>query len=396
MERTTCRICHSTDLYEVIHLGHQPPSNALRTFAQLLEPEETFPLTLLSCRLCTLLQLGFDVPHDKLFNEDYPFFSGSVPGTVLRSKDYAWQMEQRLRLDRLDLVVEIGGNDGTLLKCFDTRRLNYEMCAGPAMAAVERGVNTVLGEWGRDTKLPHKAKLIIANNVLAHDPELHSFIAGVASNLQEDGTFTAEFPWALNLIQQGQFDTIYHEHYSYFTVLSLSCLFAAHGMAIYDLEELPDLHGGSLRIYAGFAARHGRSAAVGHALLKEGPLCSLDALRAFHRKAWDIREAFEDFIEEYGPVWAYGAAAKGNTFINWLKLDMADILAVGDDTPAKIGKNLPGSCIPIISGKDLLDKRPEYVVILPWNWAPQIAEKLNYIRGWGGQFVTAIPDLKVF
>jgi len=394
MKRIHCRACNACGLTEVLHLGLQPPSNALLAKPG---PEKTYPLRMVVCRQCHLMQLDYDVPHDELFTGGYPYFSGASAAQVQHAKEYVDMITDRLQLDCNSYVVEIGGNDGTLLKQFvEPRVLNVEISESVAAASEAAGIPVLRTPWGwHFERLPReRADLIIANNVMAHTPDPLGFIDCIKRNLGDHGTFTAEFPWGKNLIDQTQFDTIYHEHYSYFTLTSLLPLFAKCGLCIYHVEHLP-VHGGSLRIYASHAGCP-QTSAVKEFLLAEAPLNRLETYWKFRERAFSLRGYFESFLSKHAPICAFGAAAKGNTFLNWMKVDSSEILAVGDDTAAKQGRFLPGSHIPIVPEQELLAMRPDYVLILPWNWADAIANKLHCIRAWGGQFVTAIPDLRVF
>jgi hypothetical protein len=394
MKRIYCRACDACGLMEVINLGRQPPSNALLDRADA--KEQHYPLRMMVCRSCYLLQLDHDVPHTELFGDKYPYFSGASPSWVAHCRQYAGMISKRLDLQPGAVIVEIGGNDGTLLKNFQgTHRLNIEPSKSVAEAAVQAGVPTIVQAWGHATKLDVTGDLIIANNVMAHTPDLQGFIQAIKHNLTRGGTFTAEFPWALKLIQGTQFDTIYHEHYSYLSLRALIPLFAEHGLSIYDVEELPT-HGGSLRIYAAHVGTRETTASIGAVLYMEQELKLLETYWKFRERAFHTRSDLEVFLRAAGPVYAAGAAAKGNTLINWLGLNNFDIVAVSDPTPAKQRKFLPGSRIPIITEEQLLAQKPEYVLILAWNWAEEISSKLHAIRGWNGQFVTAIPGLRIF
>lgn len=394
MKRIYCRACDACGLMEVLNLGRQPPSNAL--LVSPLDKEDYYPLRLVSCRSCGLLQLDYDVPQSQLFNDSYPLYSGSVPGTVAKSKEYAEQMTKRFELRPSSLVVEIGGNDGTLLKQFQTQVLNIEMSRGPMLAARAAGIPSLNYKWDHDPLVPAHADLIIANNVMAHNADPQGFVEGIAKALAPGGTFTAEFPWAARMIQGVQFDTIYHEHYSYFSLRALLPLFAEHGLQIYDVEELPYLHGGSLRIYATKTGTRETTLRVGLILDEEKDMLRAEQLYKFREKAYSARADLEAFLDSKGPIFAYGAAAKGNTLLNWIGANYGVILQVGDSSPEKIGKFLPGSHILVVDETTMLMHKPEYVLILPWNWKESIVDKLHCIRGWGGQFVTAIPELKVF
>lgn len=400
---------------EVLSLGTQPPSNAL--LSTPTEKERYYPLRLVVCRQCNLLQLDYDVPHDELFTNQYPYFSGQSKQWVEHCAAYAAMIYKRLGLGKDSVVFEIGGNDGTLLKNFLRTHTegggggkasrseqpvffvaNYEASPNVADASRANGVPVVYKAWGRGVQqVAYPADLIIANNVLAHDPDIQGFVAATARYLNTGGTFTAEFPWALNLIEQTQFDTIYHEHYSYLTLHALVPLFIEYGLRIYDVEKLPT-HGGSLRIYASHTGDHEVSKNVIDTMAEETKLSKMETYWAFRDRAYKIRSSVETFLasKPNALIAGYGAAAKGNTLINWLGLTKDDIVAVGDTTPAKVGKWLPGSRIPIVTEHTMLAYKPEYVWILPWNWTDEIVSRLQSIRGWGGQFVTAIPELKVF
>jgi len=398
MKRVHCRACNACGLQEVLDLGKQPPSNSLLVSVNQVETE--YPLRLVLCRACNLLQLDYDVPHEELFSSAYPFYSGSVAGTVSNAPRYAKYMTDRLGLTTDSLVVEIGGNDGTVLKEFNTHKLNFEVSPGPAKAAADIGVPTIVQRWGQHTYLPTgQPDFIYANNAFAHDPDPQAFVRAIADNLAAGGTFSAQFPWALRMIEQCQFDTIYHEHYSYFTLRALIPLFAEWGLTIYDAEEL-SIHGGSLQIMVSQVGTYPVTQRVADLLDLEraAGLERLETYWKFGEKARSIRANFESFLisHRHERIFAFGAAAKGNTFLNWLQVGAEYIEAVADTTPAKIGKFLPGTRIPIVSEIELQARRPDYVVILPWNWADSIADKLHYMRGRGAQFVTAIPELKVF
>lgn len=357
----TCRACGAETLL-VLDLGAQPPSNALLTHAD--DEENTYPLRLMRCPECCLLQTDVLVPPEELFNDSYPFLSGAVPGWGEHFRCLAGTLIERFNPS---FVVDIGGNDGTLLREFDCRTLNVEP-SGVAEVSRKAGTPTIQLRWEEYTG--EKADLILGTNVLAHTPDLHGFVASVARNLK--GTAVFEFPWALDMLQHGQFDTIYHEHYSYLSLTALMTIFERHGLWVNDAEHL-STHGGSLRIYVSRSKY--LTADVGELASAEGPLWFDRIYREFRERAEVVRDTFR--IRVRPGMYAYGAAAKGNTLLNWCGLTWKDIVAVGDSTPAKQGKYLPGSRIPIISEQEMIENDPKAVAILPWNWADGIIERLR-------------------
>lgn len=391
--REWCRSCYSRQLEDVLDLGIQPPSNALLKNRD--DVEKAYPLKLVFCKNCYLAQLDYDVPPNELFG-DYVYFSSMSAEWLAHTKAYASMIYERLRLNADSTVIEIGSNDGSLLENLKDRCrvLGVDPSHTVASVAQARGVPTLIEYFGLQTDTP-PADLIIANNVLAHTPDPSQMVAGMRRNLKDPGTVTIEFPHVLNLLKGSQFDTIYHEHYSYFSLLSMSMLLGHNGLYVYDVEELPT-HGGSLRVYARSQEvyhtpqstflrildkefNHGLNMAATYAML--GAQAEL------------IRYDFEIFQKDHRLV-GYGAAAKGNTFLNYCGAKNLEYVA--DVTPAKIGKFLPGSRVPVVSEDVLYATKPPYVLILPWNWKHEIAERLKGIRAWGGKFVTAIPKLEVW
>ena len=389
MTRTTCRSCGSLKLEHVIDLGNQAPSNALLTsFDQV---EKTYPLRMCVCTNCWLLQTEYDVPHAELFPPDYPYHSGSNQAWGRHCKAFALSATERFRLTPRSYVVEVGGNDGTLLDKFACETFNIEPSVNVAREAMRKGIATFVGRF-QDVTLTEQADLIIANNVLAHDPDLNGFAASIARNLAEGGTCTIEFPWAMTLLWDAQFDTIYHEHYSYLSVTALASLFARHGLCLYDVEHLTT-HGGSIRAYVG---RQQARVSVLEMLRAERWLQHMQNYERFRDRAFNVAGAFTKFVTQYpGQVYAAGAAAKATVFANFCGLTSKDIVAVGDATPAKQGKFLPGSRIPIMSEEQLCARQPTFIWIAAWNWRDEIAAKYRAL-GFEGKFVTAIPELEVF
>ena len=388
MIKTACRACKGS-LSRILDLGSQPPSNAL-----LIAPDQEakYPLRLMKCDSCTLCQLDFDVPPAELFGESYPYFSGQSAHWVEHCREYAEKVWTRLNLDSTATVLEIGSNDGTLLKNFigKCRAIGVDMSNSVALEAERNGVPTTTAPFTRAICWP-TADLLIANNVLAHTPDIEEFVATMQQTLAIDGVATIEFPWIVHLVEQCQFDTIYHEHYSYLSVTALDKLFRRYNLYIYDLEHLPT-HGGSLRLYVTRTTFTGVEAAVGLAKQREA---ELDYSHFAFRVAKIIADSLRFIDYHRGLVYGYGAAAKGNTFLNTCQFSSFDIPAAGDTTPAKVGRFLPGSHIPVVSEDELLALAPPYILILPWNWKDEIVTRLR-AKGYTGKFVTAIPGLKVF
>ena len=389
MKYASCRSCGAAALETVIELGVQPPSNALLT--SRVSIEKAYPLAAAVCTKCWLMQTTYDVPHDELFNDEYPYFSGQSASWVAHCQRY---VEAIMAEGAPAYAVEVGGNDGTLLAQFpkSVKTLNVEPCASVAAASADKGIETLEISW-KIVTLPQKADLIIMNNVLAHDPDINGVVAAIARNLSYDGVCTIEFPWVLNLLKETQFDTIYHEHYSYLSVTALAPLFARYGLQIADVEQIPT-HGGSLRIYA----RHDVDVALSNArvsetLALEAPLRHMATYDGFRGRALACKYALQTFVFTHpNQIMAYGAAAKGNTFLNWCGYTERDIMAVADTTPAKIGKFLPGSRIPIVTPEQLLAWNPPYIWVLPWNWFQEIKWKLR-AQGYKGTIFRAVPEL---
>jgi C-methyltransferase C-terminal domain/Putative zinc binding domain/Methyltransferase domain len=399
MNRTTCRSCGSRELELVLDLGEQPPSNALLapTFGTVIE--KRYPLRMVVCKICWLMQVDYDVEHHELFNGLYPYFSGSSKQWQAHCKDYVAMITKRLGLTAGSYVIEVGGNDGTLLQNFNCDTLNVEPSGNVAGASMDKNIPTVIQRFQNVTANRHGADLIIANNVLAHDPDLNGFAAAITRNLAPKGTCTIEFPWAKRLISDGEFDTIYHEHYSYFSLTSLDTLLSHHALCIYDAEYLPNIHGGSIRAYVGHVNAHPlirRPDNVLHLMLEEFNLQKLQTYQEFKARAHLCAADLLQFLQEHpGVVLGAGAAAKATVFTNFAGITRDDIPLVGDNTPAKWRKFLPGSGIEIVPEDEIVDAKPEYILIFPWNWSSEIMGAYRSM-GYKGKFVTAIPKLEVF
>lgn len=391
MSRIYCRSC-TGPLQHVIDLGSQSPSNALLLRAD--QPERTYPLHVAVCTSCWLMQTETDVSHTEIFSGIYPYYSGGSQQWREHCKQYAAMITARLGLGPGSYVVEFGGNDGTMLQNFNCETLNIEPSASVAKASMSRNIPTVVGRAQDVTANRRGADLIIANNVIAHDPDLNGFAAAISRNLALTGTCTIEFPWTVKLLEDCQFDTIYHEHYSYLSLTALGALLQRHGLYIRDAESL-DVHGGSLRVYIG----HREDAPASFRLLelfsKEDVLHDMRIYGRFRERAFNCLREFHLFLQEHGPVYGMGAAAKAAVFANCCGLTNKDVIAIGDVTPAKWGKFMPGSRIPILTETQVFQQKPEYLWIAAWNWKDEITRGWRAM-GYKGKFVTAVPQLEVF
>ncbi|MBB5390101.1 MULTISPECIES: class I SAM-dependent methyltransferase [unclassified Herbaspirillum] len=405
-----CRHCQ-TELHDTfIDLGFSPPSNAYLKAEDLQRPETHYPLKVMVCRQCWLVQTEDYTHYDQLFATDYAYFSSTSSTWLKHASDYVDMIAARLNLGAKSLVVELAANDGYLLQYVQQKGipcLGVEPTRSTADAAREKGIPIVEEFFGvalgqRLRRSHGAADLIAANNVLAHVPDINDFVGGMAALLAPQGTVTVECPHLLNLIGQSQFDTIYHEHFSYLSLVAVERVMRAQGLRVYDVEELPT-HGGSLRIYAcHLDAALATTPAVTAMLARERAfgLESIEAYDGFQRKAEEIKAGLLEFLlaqKRAGKkVLAYGAAAKGNTLLNYSGVHPDLLPLVADAAPSKQGKYMPGSHIPIVSPARLLQDKPDVVLILPWNIKDEVARQLAEIRGWGGHFAIAVPQLQVW
>ena len=392
-----------------LDLGNSPPSNAYLSAGDLDAPETWYPLRVMACGDCRLVQTRDFARAEDLFTEDYAYFSGFSSSWRDHCRRYADQMVDRLGLGSESLVVEVACNDGTLLAEFldrGTRCLGVEPTASTAAAARDLGLEVVEEFVGVATaeRLAAdgvSADLLAANNVVAHVPDIVDFVRGCGILLAPDGVATFEFPHLLRLVEGVQFDTVYHEHFSYLSLTSLSRVVEAVGLVVHDVEEVPT-HGGSLRVHLGrLDGAHPVSPSVGRLLdLEEDRgLCSDAYYRGFQAEADRVKDDLLRFLlearAEGRSVAAYGAAAKGNTLLNYAGVRPDLVPFVVDRNPAKQGRFLPGSRIPVVDEGRLSRVRPDYVLILPWNLREELEESLSYVRDWGATFVTAVPELRV-
>lgn len=405
-----CRHCAHDLRLAFLDLGSAPPSNAYLTQTTLNAPETWFPLRVLVCEHCWLVQTEDHAGREALFNDDYAYFSSFSSSWLAHAKQYVLDMQQRFDLKASSCVVEVAANDGYLLQYVKEAGIacyGVEPTASTAAAAKDKGIDIVERFFGVElaSELAAQGKqadLMTANNVLAHVPDINDFCAGFAKLLKAQGVATFEFPHLLRMMQQCQFDTAYHEHYSYLSLTAVQAIFAANGLTVFDVQEL-STHGGSLRVFAqrSDAGSHVVAPAVAQVLNEEhsGGLLNSEFYSQFQLRAFKIvRELLAFLVNQAntgGRVAAYGAAAKGNTLFNFAGVRPHLLPYVVDKNPAKQGKFMPGSRIPIVDEAHLRAHRPSHVLILPWNLKDEVMTQLAYIREWGGKFVTAVPTLEV-
>lgn len=406
----SCRFCKTPLTHTFIDLGKQPLANSYLTAEQLAAgTERYYPLHVRVCSNCFLVQADDAAAPDHIFDADYAYFSSYSTSWVEHARRYAAAMAERFNLGPESLVVEVASNDGYLLKHFvemDIPVLGVEPTANTARAAIDAGVPTEMAFFGTQTgrmlaARGDQADLMAANNVLAHVPDIADFVGGFREVLKAEGVLTFEFPHLLNLIEKVQFDTIYHEHFSYLSLLAVEQVLRAKGLRPFDVERLPT-HGGSLRLFCchvGSGYEETDDLADLRAEEHAARLDSLEGYAGFAQRVAAVRESFRAFLtleEAAGrKICAYGAAAKGNTFLNYCGVTASDIEAVFDASLAKQGRFLPGSHIPILSPAAADELKPDDLIILPWNLKDEIMSQMAHIRGWGGRFVTALPDTRV-
>jgi len=405
-----CRFC-KTELTDVfIDLVNSPASNSFLTQQQLNEPEVFFPLKVFTCPSCFLVQVDEYKKSDAIFNSEYVYFSSFSTSWLEHCRKYTDLMKERFGFDERSLVVELASNDGYLLQYFKEKNipvLGVEPTANTAKVAIGKGIDTVVDFFGirLATKLAaegRKADLLLGNNVLAHVPDIVDFVGGMKILLKDTGVITMEFPHLMQLVDNNQFDTIYHEHFSYLSFHTVQKIFRSQGLEMFDVEEIPT-HGGSLRIYA----RHKEdttkpvSSRVTALLEKEAAkgMTTLAYYDHFQERALTVKYELTSFLINQKlagkKVAAYGAAAKGNTLLNYcgIKNDLIDFVV--DANPHKQNKWLPASHIPVVNEEHLKNNRPDFVLVLPWNLRQEITHQLEYIKNWGGRFVIPIPKLEI-
>jgi 2-polyprenyl-3-methyl-5-hydroxy-6-metoxy-1,4-benzoquinol methylase len=405
-----CRHCGSGLKLPLVDLGSAPPSNAYLTEQTLHAPEKWFPLRVLVCEHCWLAQTEDFAQANELFDAEYAYFSGFSSSWLAHSERYVGDMVARFKLTAQSHVVEVAANDGYLLQYVQARNIpctGVEPTASTAAAARAKGIPILEDFFGvrlaQELAAQGKhADLTTANNVLAHVPDINDFVTGFAVLLKPQGVATFEFPHLLKLIEENQFDTIYHEHFSYLSLTAVNRIFAANGLDVFDVEEHPT-HGGSLRVFAqrSDTGQQPCSLRVDELLQREAQAGMLSAgyYTGFQDRTDQVKNDFLTFLLETKrqgkTVAAYGAAAKGNTLMNYAGIRPDLISFVVDRNPVKQGKYMPGSRVPIMDEEKLQDARPDYVVILPWNLKTEVEKQLAFIQSWGGKFVVAVPKLTV-
>lgn len=405
-----CRHCHATLTLSLIDLGSAPPSNAYLTSETLHAPEKWFPLRVLVCDQCWLAQTEDFAQANELFAADYAYFSGISTSWLAHSERYVVDMIDRFSLGAASHVVEVAANDGYLLQYVKARGVpctGIEPTASTAAAARTKGIPIVEEFFGvrlaeELVRQGKQADLTAANNVLAHVPDINDFVSGFATLLKAQGVATFEFPQLLKLVGENQFDTIYHEHFSYLSLTAVERIFTKNGLKIFDVQQL-NTHGGSLRVLAQRAdsGKRDKTLVVNELLEQErkAGMTSREYYAGFQQRANQVKDAFVQFLlnakRDNKRVAAYGAAAKGNTFLNYAGVRSDLIQFVVDRNPAKQGKFLPGCRIPIVDEAMLHATRPDYIVILPWNIRSEVTQQLEYARAWNARFVTAVPQLEI-
>jgi len=403
-----CRACAEPLQEVVVDLGSSPLANSYLRAEDLDRPEAFLPLAPRVCTRCWLVQLPHLVAPEAIFS-DYAYFSSYSTSWLRHAEDYANAVCERFGLGSASLVVEAASNDGYLLRAFVARGvpvLGIEPAANVAQAAIALGIPTEVRFFGTETARElaargQRADLFVANNVLAHTPYLNDFVAGIGAVLKPTGVATLEFPHLARLVEENQFDTIYHEHYSYFSLSAVRRVFAAQALELFDVEELPT-HGGSLRLYVQPAGgRRERSPRIDAVLAAEAA-AGIETLGCYHRFAGRVKETKRRLLEflidakrRGQTIAGYGAAAKGNTLLNYcgIRTDFLDYTV--DRNPHKQGLFLPGTRIPIHGPERVAATRPDLLLILPWNLSGEIAEQMREIRSWGGRFVVAIPEVRI-
>lgn len=406
-----CRNCGSDVSLPLIDLGAAPPSNAYLTKEALHRAEAWYPLRVLVCESCWLVQTEDFVAADDLFNSSYAYFSRYSTSWTEHARRAVERYVERFDLTPRSLVVELASNDGYLLQFVQERAIpcyGVEPTTAAAAAARSLGIETVEAFFGRNVgeQLADergKADLIVANNVLAHVPDINDFLAGVAELLQPTGVAVFEFQHVLRLIEGAQFDTIYHEHFSYLSLGTLRSMVSGHGLTVFDVESLPT-HGGSLRVYVRRSTATGRptTSAVDAHIQEErcAGLESSEPYRVLQARAEEIKNNFVSFLIDAKrnglKVAGYGAAAKGNTLLNFAGIREDLLPYVVDRSAMKQGKYLPGSRIPVVDESSFYRDRPDIILILPWNLREEISNQLKYSREWGCKFLVAIPEIQTF
>ena len=409
MDNYQCRFCNSSLKTIFIDLGISPLSNSFLRYEDLEDLEKKYPLKVFVCEDCFLVQIPeFETPEN-IFNE-YAYFSSYSKSWLEHAKNYAAMICKKNNLGKDNLIVELASNDGYLLQFFKSKGIpviGIEPAVNIAKVAERKKIETIVDFFGEKLaiKLSNKgtkADLIIGNNVLAHVPNINDFVKGMNILLKTNGTINMEFPHLLQLIKHNQFDTIYHEHFSYLSLNTVKKIFEFHNLTIFDVDEIPT-HGGSLRIYVKHKINKNFKieSSVNRILEEEkkSKLLNLSSYLEFSRKIEDLKKELIDFFydakQKKKKIICYGAAAKGNTLLNYCGIGTDEIECVVDKNPYKQGLYLPGSHLPIKKLDEIKKTKPDFVVILPWNIKDEIMNEISFIRNWGGKFVIPVPILTI-
>lgn len=407
--KNTCRFCAAPLTRSLCDLGMSPPSNRYLREDQLKDMEPFYPLHAYVCESCWLVQLEQFHTPEEIFASDYAYFSSYSSSWLKHCEAYCAQMQSSYGINNNSLAIEIASNDGYLLQYFKRAGVNVlgiEPAGNVAKVAMEKGIPTRVEFFGTQCAKRlrgegKQADLLLGNNVLAHVPDLNDFVAGLKILLKPDGVITFEFPHLLQLMQQNQFDTIYHEHFCYFSLLAINKVFAHHDLTIFNVEELPT-HGGSLRIHACHTGQRQPGAGFNAVLQKEKSY-GLDRLETYDRYAEQVRDTKRKLLkflcdakQQGKRIVGYGAAAKGNTLLNYCGARGDFLDYVVDLNPHKQNMFLPGTHIPIYAPEKIKQTKPDYVLILPWNIKDEVMQQNAYIREWGGKFVVPVPEATVF
>lgn len=400
-----CRHCKNSLEHVFLDLGIAPPSNSYLSKDDLDKPEAKFPLKLFVCNQCWLVQTQDFSKADELFNSDYAYFSSVSQSWLDHAKKYCEMIIKKNKLTRDSFVIEVASNDGYLLKNFLSAGipcLGIEPTKSTAKAARSLGIEVLEEFFGEDLgkKITRKADLIIGNNVYAHVPDINDFTKGLKEALNTSGTITLEFPHLLELIKHNQFDTVYHEHFSYLSLQTVKEIFESAGLRIFDVETIKT-HGGSLRVYGCHEHNNRQTSQVVEDVLnkeKQEGLKNLETYLSFQEKADRVKNDFISFLVDQKKkgrkIAGYGAAAKGNTLLNYAGIKSDLIPVVCDAAKSKQGKYMPGSHIPILDPSAIQDLKPEIIIIFPWNIADEVKKQLSYTSAWDAEFVTAVPSLR--
>jgi len=405
-----CRFCKTPLTHEFIDLGESPPSNSYLLKEELSEHENYFLLKLFVCENCFLVQIDEHKKATEIFNKEYAYFSSFSTSWLAHAKAYTEMMVARFHFNSKSQIIEIASNDGYLLQYFKEKNISVmgiEPTANTAAVAKEKGIESVIDYFG--TSLAKKlitkniyADLLLGNNVLAHVPNINDFVGGMKIILKKDGIITMEFPHLYQMVEQNQFDTIYHEHFSYLSFTTVRKIFAAQGLELFDVQEIPT-HGGSLRIFAKHSENKNQpiSDNVEKLLLKEknAGMNEINYYKGFQEKAIKVKNDLLKFLLEQKRnkknIAAYGAAAKGNTLLNYCGIKNDLINFVVDASPHKQGKYMPASHIPIVNEAEIRNSKPDFIIILPWNIKDEIMKQLSYVKEWNCKFVIPIPAIEI-